>query len=183
MICARLGFSAEQWHPIMLEGHLNLHHEKELTDLATHLGTQLLRRQQWVVTAESCTGGWLAQVLTAVAGSSQWFERGFVTYSNAAKTEMLGVDPQLISTHGAVSAAVVRAMAQGALKNSHAQISVAISGIAGPSGGTAEKPVGTVWLAWANDTQITAQVFLFPGNRQEIRYQSVLAALHGLIKI
>ena len=120
----------------------------ELEKLAQQLGIVLLARGEWLTAAESCTGGWLAQSVTAIAGSSAWFDRGFVTYSNAAKVEMLGVPETTIERHGAVSEATARAMAQGALSHSRADWSVAITGVAGPAGGSPEKPVGTICFAW-----------------------------------
>jgi nicotinamide-nucleotide amidase len=141
----------------------------------------LLQQHHWLLsTAESCTGGGVAQIITAVAGSSAWFDRGFVTYSNAAKQEMLGVSATTLEIHGAVSEATVLEMAQGALKYSHAQVSLAISGIAGPSGGSAEKPVGTVWIGWALPGRSFATQFLFTGDRTAIRQQAVHAALNQL---
>jgi len=141
----------------------------------------LLQQHHWLLsTAESCTGGGVAQIITAVAGSSAWFDRGFVTYSNAAKQEMLGVSATTLEIHGAVSEATVLEMAQGALKYSHAQVSLAISGIAGPSGGSVEKPVGTVWIGWAFPEKIFAIPFLFTGDRAAIRQQAVYAALNQL---
>lgn len=141
----------------------------------------LLQRNHWLLsTAESCTGGWVAQVITAVAGSSDWFDRGFVTYSNAAKQEMLGVQATTLALHGAVSEATVREMAQGALTHSHAQVSIAISGIAGPGGGSLDKPVGTVWIAWALPSEVIATGFLFVGDRHAVRQQAVHAALTQL---
>lgn len=152
--------------------------------LAEDLG-QVLRKRGWrLVTAESCTGGWIAECVTAIAGSSDWFDRGFVTYSNAAKTEMLGVEPGLIEAHGAVSEEVVRAMAAGALQHSQAQVAVAVSGIAGPSGGTPAKPVGTVWLAWQQQGQeVATRRELLAGNRRAVRWQAVEVALRGLLAL
>jgi len=123
--------------------------QKSLEVLAARLGTALLAERLTLAAAESCTGGWVAQCVTAIAGSSDWFERGFVTYSNAAKQEMLGVPAATLAAHGAVSQPVAVAMAEGALRNSHADWALAITGVAGPSGGSAEKPVGTVCFAWA----------------------------------
>jgi nicotinamide-nucleotide amidase len=145
-----------------------------------------LRRRGWhLATAESCTGGLIAAACTAVAGSSDWFERGFVTYSNAAKTEMLGVDPALIAAHGAVSEAVVQAMAQGAVQRAGVALGVAVTGIAGPGGATPGKPVGTVWLAVAQrgaggDVQVRAERLLLPGDRSAVREQTVRQALRRL---
>lgn len=155
----------------------------ELETLSERLGTTLLARGEWLAAAESCTGGWLAQSVTAIAGSSTWFDRGFVTYSNAAKIEMLGVPETTLERHGAVSEATARAMAQGVLRNSRADWAVAITGIAGPSGGSPEKPVGTVCFAWAQkDNGCEAQVCHFAGDRTAVREQSVRHALNGLLK-
>ncbi len=140
----------------------------------------MLERGLFLATAESCTGGMIAAVCTDLAGSSTWFERGFVTYSNAAKTEMLGVDAALIAQHGAVSEAVVRAMASGALAHSHAQVAVAVTGVAGPSGGSAEKPAGTVWLGFALAGQVHAERQHFPGDRAAVRAATVQHALRRL---
>ena len=135
-----------------------------------------------IATAESCTGGLIAAACTTVAGSSDWFERGFVTYSNEAKIEMLGVPSALIGAHGAVSEAVARAMAEGAIAYSRAQLSVAVTGVAGPSGGSPGKPVGTVWLAWARAGKPTrAELLQLTGDRGAIREQSALQALQRLL--
>ena len=151
--------------------------------LADTLGKFLLKRKLRCAVAESCTGGGLAFAITDVAGSSQWFDRGFVTYSNEAKEEMLAVPARVLSTDGAVSKATVCAMAQGVIARSDAQLSVAISGIAGPGGGSNEKPVGTVWIAWAGDKQPTrAEHYCFEGDRVAIRQQAIEAALEGLIQ-
>ncbi len=142
------------------------------------LGDALRAQGLRLVTAESCTGGLIAAACTAIAGSSDWFERGFVTYSNAAKTEMLGVDAALIAAHGAVSADVARAMAEGALVHSHADLSVAVTGVAGPGGGSKDKPVGTVWLALARKGQhANAELLRLHGDRAAIRSQTVAQAL------
>ena len=155
----------------------------ELETLSERLGTTLLGRGEWLAAAESCTGGWLAQSVTAIAGSSTWFDRGFVTYSNAAKVEMLGVPETTLERHGAVSEATARAMAQGVLRNSRADWAVAITGVAGPSGGSPDKPVGTVCFAWAQkDKGCEAQVCHFAGDRAAVREQSVRHALNGLLK-
>jgi nicotinamide-nucleotide amidase len=154
----------------------------ELEILAECLGNLLLQRGEWVAAAESCTGGWVAQTLTAIAGSSAWFDRGFVTYSNAAKADMLGVPETTLARHGAVSEATARAMAQGALQHSLADWTLAITGIAGPSGGSPEKPVGTVCFAWAwRDGGCEAQTLCFSGDRAAVREQSVRHALKGLL--
>lgn len=152
-------------------------------DLATAIGHALVGSHFTLATAESCTGGWLAKILTDIAGSSAWFERGFVTYSNAAKIEMLRVNPLTLETVGAVSEQVVLEMATGAIKHSHADVAVSISGIAGPGGGTPEKPVGTVWFAWAGrQHQPVAEHYYLPGDRESIRAQSVLIALQGILR-
>jgi nicotinamide-nucleotide amidase len=140
----------------------------------------LLRRQWMLATAESCTGGMVAAACTDLAGSSAWLERGFVTYSNAAKTQMLGVDAQLIANHGAVSEPVVRAMAQGALLHSAAQVALAITGVAGPGGGSEAKPVGTVWFAFAGPWGVHSEVQHFGGDRAAVRQA---AALHALLRL
>ena len=140
----------------------------------------LLRRQWMLATAESCTGGMVAAACTDLAGSSAWFERGFVTYSNAAKTQMLGVDAQLIATHGAVSEPVARAMAQGALQHSAAQVALAITGVAGPGGGTDAKPVGMVWFGFAGPWGVHTEVQHFGGERAAVRQA---AALHALLRL
>ena len=153
----------------------------ELENLAEIIGNELLSRGEKLATAESCTGGWVAQTITAIAGSSGWFDRGFVTYSNAAKHEMLGVTESTLERHGAVSEATARAMAQGALAHSHADWAISITGIAGPGGGSPEKPVGTVCFAWAsNNGGCEAQTRIFSGERTSIREQSVHHALSGL---
>jgi nicotinamide-nucleotide amidase len=154
----------------------------DLLTLSESVGAQLLNRGEWLVTAESCTGGWVAQCITAIAGSSAWFDRGFVTYSNAAKQDMLGVPEATLSRHGAVSEATARAMAQGAIAHSRGDWAIAITGIAGPSGGTPDKPVGTVCFAWAQrDGGCEAQTCCFDGDRQAVREQSVIHALRGLL--
>ncbi len=157
--------------------------QNDIEESVARLGATLAAAGLTVSTAESCTGGGVAQALTAIAGSSAWFDRGFVTYSNVSKTEMLGVPPQLIEQQGAVSEAVVRAMTQGALAASAADWVIAISGIAGPGGGTAEKPVGTVWLAWQQKGGVSsAECAHFQGDRTLIRDQAVKRALEGLIE-
>ena len=151
--------------------------------LAKQFGELLIQRNLRCTVAESCTGGSLAAAITDIPGSSQWFDRGFVTYTNEAKHDMLGVPKEIIASFGAVSEPVVHAMSIGALAASHADISIAISGIAGPSGGSDDKPVGTVWIAWASKVQpVWAQRFLFSGDRLAIRQQAVLAGLNGVIQ-
>jgi nicotinamide-nucleotide amidase len=150
--------------------------------LVAALAQQLLARGQCLVTAESCTGGLIAAACTELSGSSAWFERGFVTYSNEAKAELLGVAPALIEAHGAVSEPVARAMAEGALARSRAQVAVAVTGVAGPTGGSADKPVGTVWLAWAVQGADTVTLRCqFSGDRAAVRQATVERALQGLL--
>lgn len=154
-----------------------------IENLVARIAAELTARREWLTVAESCTGGGVAQSLTAIAGSSAWFDRGFVTYSNAAKMEMLGVPENTLERHGAVSEATARSMAQGALARSRCQWAVAITGIAGPGGGTSEKPVGTVCFAWANQTGACfARTCLFAGDRAAVREQSVHQALAGLLE-
>lgn len=156
--------------------------DEALYELAVEAGHWLRRRSARLTTAESCTGGWVAKAVTDVAGSSDWFERGFVTYSNESKQEMLGVRTSTLERVGAVSEAVVREMAAGALAHSRAQWAVAVSGVAGPGGGSADKPVGTVWIAWTNDEgRGWARRFRFDGDREAVRRSTVMAALSGLI--
>ena len=150
--------------------------------LCTALAQALTRRQWSLVSAESCTGGLIAAACTDLSGSSAWFERGFVTYSNDAKIESLGVDPALIRDHGAVSEAVVRAMAQGALARSRANVSVAVTGVAGPTGGSADKPVGTVWFGWSVGGHLAAEVQHFEGDRAAVRAATVDHALRLLLQ-
>lgn len=148
--------------------------------LCQRVAERLLQRQYFLATAESCTGGLVAGACTDLAGSSTWFERGFVTYSNAAKQELLGVAPALLEAHGAVSEPVARAMALGALCHSRAQVALAITGIAGPAGGSPEKPVGTVWFAWALPDQTHTDRQCFAGDRAAIRQAAVAHALERL---
>lgn len=151
--------------------------------LVQTLAACLLGKGWQMATAESCTGGLIAAACTELAGSSAWFDRGFVTYSNQAKTELLGVDAALIAAHGAVSEPVARAMAEGAVQRASVQLSVAVTGIAGPTGGSPDKPVGTVWLAWAVAGMPTrTQRCLFEGDRAQIRQQTCLIALQGLVQ-
>lgn len=155
--------------------------------LARQTGEQLEQNGLKLVTAESCTGGWVGQIITAIPGSSSWYDRGFITYSNAAKQQMLHVQPQTLAQHGAVSEPTAREMAQGALIRSEAQIAIAVTGIAGPSGGSAEKPVGTVCFAWvlktAFATSANSQTRHFSGDREAIRRQSAAAALQGILAL
>jgi nicotinamide-nucleotide amidase len=149
--------------------------------LVEGLAERLRARGERLATAESCTGGLIAAACTALAGSSEWFERGFVTYSNAAKTELLGVAAGLIEAHGAVSEEVARAMVQGALQHSPVAWAVAVTGIAGPGGAVPGKPVGTVWLAWGQPGLVHAQRLQLPGDRAAVRAATVLAALQRLV--
>lgn len=156
---------------------------QDTLSLVQTLAERLQARGWQMATAESCTGGLIAAACTELAGSSAWFDRGFVTYSNQAKTDLLGVDADLIAAHGAVSEPVARAMAEGALQRAGVQIAVAVTGIAGPTGGTPDKPVGTVWLAWAGQGMHTRAVRVcFDGDRARIRAQTCEAALSGLIQ-
>ncbi|MHB0925764.1 MAG: nicotinamide-nucleotide amidase [Gallionellaceae bacterium] len=152
--------------------------------LSAQVGGLLKSHGLMLATAESCTGGGVAQAITDVAGSSAWFERGFITYSNLAKQQMLGVSEATLSQHGAVSEAVVREMVAGALANSAAQVALAVSGIAGPDGGTPDKPVGTVWFAWGIKHGAThAQRHQINGNRAGVRAQAAHIALQGVIDL
>ncbi len=156
--------------------------DEELEQLATEVGRALKIAGLRLATAESCTGGWVGEAVTAIAGSSDWFDRGFITYSNAAKREVLGVSATTLDQYGAVSEETAREMALGALKHSRAQIAVSITGIAGPGGGSADKPVGTVCFAWANDDiALHSERLLLTGDRAEIRRQSVVIALRGIL--
>jgi nicotinamide-nucleotide amidase len=153
-----------------------------LLSLSRRTGKALQKEGRTLSTAESCTGGWVAQAVTSIAGSSSWFERGYVTYSNAAKREMLGVSARTLARHGAVSEATAREMARGALRKSRAGIAVSITGIAGPGGGVPGKPVGTVCFAWARGRKIRSETKRFKGGRSRIRRQSVIHALRGVLK-
>jgi len=158
--------------------------DEELHQLATELGEKLIARGWMLATAESCTGGWVGQLLTSLPGCSHWYERGFITYANAAKVEMLDVPEEVLATHGAVSEPTAAAMAAGALKHSHAQATLAISGIAGPGGGTPQKPVGLVCYGWAlADGTVMSSTCRLDGDREEIRSRAVAAALRGLIEL
>ncbi|WP_295453322.1 nicotinamide-nucleotide amidase [uncultured Thiodictyon sp.] len=156
---------------------------ESLDPLAARLGQALLTQGLLLATAESCTGGWIAKVVTDIAGSSAWFDRGFVTYSNAAKTDMLGVRSATLAAHGAVSEAVVLEMAAGTLAHSEAQVAVVVSGIAGPDGGSEDKPVGTVWFAWSvPGAPPWARCLQFVGDRREVRHQAVRLAIEVLLE-
>jgi nicotinamide-nucleotide amidase len=155
--------------------------EDDVTDLARALGRKCLRKRVVLATAESCTGGGVATAITRISGSAKWFDRGFVTYSNDAKREMLGVSQASLRRHGAVSEEVACEMARGALRRSRADLAVAVTGIAGPTGGSRSKPVGLVWFAWSVRGQLVrARQFRFRGNRIAVRLQSVVVAIQGL---
>ena len=156
--------------------------DAELIALSAAIGEACRQRRLSLATAESCTGGWAAQVITHTAGSSGWFERGFVTYSNEAKIEMLGVRPETLQRLGAVSPETAAEMAAGALKNSKALFSLSITGIAGPTGGSPGKPVGTVCFAWCRTGESPkTETVVFAGDREAVRRQAVIHALHGLL--
>ena len=154
-----------------------------MDELARKVGAALKARGLRIVTAESCTGGWAAMALTAIPGSSDWFERGYVTYSNAAKREALGVAQDTLERHGAVSEETAREMAAGALKHGRGQVALAITGVAGPTGGSPGKPVGTVCFAWAQGSKISSRTQRFDGDRQSVRRQSVVRALQGVLEL
>ena len=154
-----------------------------IAELTVRLAELMQGRGLMLATAESCTGGMIAAACTDLAGSSAWFERGFVSYSNAAKTQLLGVPADCIASHGAVSEPVARAMAQGALTHSAAQVAVAVTGVAGPGGGSPDKPVGTVWIAWAMADQVRAERMQFSGDRAAVRQATVEHALRGLVTL
>jgi len=162
---------------------LLLIYEQTAQNLCRVLADFLLKRNLKLVTAESCTGGMISAVCTGLAGSSEWFERGFVTYSNEAKIALLGVDPSLITNQGAVSEQVARAMAFGAVRHSHAQVGIAVTGIAGPTGGDAAKPVGTVWFGFSIQGTLHSEVIRFNGDRAAVRQQTVLHALKRIITL
>ena len=163
----------------MTESHLL---PADIAELAQRVVAENRVAGRKLTVAESCTGGLVAASLTEVPGSSAVLDRGFVTYSNAAKSELLGVPAELIAQHGAVSEPVARAMAGGAVRHAHAQVSVAVTGIAGPTGGSADKPVGTVWFAWCVDEQLSSEQRVFEGDRATVREATVAYALAGLLK-
>lgn len=155
-----------------------------LYGLAEAVGSALKKRKLMLTTAESCTGGWIAEAVTMVPGSSEWFERGFVTYTYISKREMLGVKEATLGKHGAVSEEVVREMVEGALARSHAQVAVAVSGVAGPSGGTPGKPVGTVCFAWgAAGASPRSETQRYAGDREAVRRRAVEHALEGVLAL
>ena len=151
--------------------------------LAQQVGAALKAHGMKLVTAESCTGGGVAQAITMISGSSAWFDRGFVTYSNTAKEEMLGVSPDTLEQHGAVSEQTVREMVDGALQYSRAQVALSVSGVAGPTGGTPEKPVGMVWFAWGTNNSVQAVCHQLTGDRDAVRAKSVQIALQGVLNM
>lgn len=158
--------------------------DAELIDLGRQVAETLQQRGQMLVTAESCTGGWIAKTLTDIAGSSAWFEAGLVAYSYEAKQALLGVRPETLAEHGAVSRETVVEMVSGALARYGASVSVAVTGIAGPGGGTPGKPVGTIWIGWKRrGGYAQAEAFHFDGDREAVRRQTVAAALVGVQKI
>jgi nicotinamide-nucleotide amidase len=160
--------------------------DRELSRLAARVGRHLLRGDRRATTAESCTGGWIAKVLTDIPGSSQWFGEGFVTYSNEAKMRSLGVPRSILAREGAVSESAARAMARGALRRTGAQLAVAVTGIAGPNGAVPGKPVGTVWFCWAvkagGRVRLGAERRVFRGNREAVRRSAVAVALRGMLR-
>lgn len=157
--------------------------DNALFELAEYLGQSLKAKGYKIATAESCTGGWIAQAITEVPGSSTWFDRGFVTYSNQAKVDMLGVNPQTLENFGAVSAETAKEMVAGAIANSVADWAVAVTGIAGPDGGSEDKPVGTVYVAWQDKTGFSkVERLQLSGNRHQIRKQTVIRAIEGSIR-
>ena len=158
--------------------------EDDITIMAQEMGRVAKKRGIMIATAESCTGGGIAAAITRISGSAKWFDRGFVTYHNRAKEQMLGVRQATLRKHGAVSEAVARQMAAGALRRSQADVAVSVTGIAGPTGGTKEKPVGTVWFAWAaKNNAVQARMFRFKGDRYEVRRQTVAMALQGIMDL
>jgi len=158
--------------------------DTDLESLSSAVGAMLSRQKLMLACAESCTGGWVSEIVTATPGSSAWFERGFVTYSNAAKQEMLGVGQNILEACGAVSEETARAMAQGALTHSHAQIALAITGTAGPGGGSSGKPLGTVCFAWCRTGEsASSETQHFSGTREAIRRQAAVHALNGLLTL
>ncbi len=160
---------------------LSLDQQNRMDELSAKVGHYLQRKGESLVTAESCTGGWIAQVVTAVPGSSAWFEGGLVTYSNEMKHSVLGVPESELELYGAVSQQVVESMVQGAVRIGNANVSVAVSGVAGPGGGSKEKPVGCVWIGWGINGQVYSERHVYSGNREEVRYQTVMDALEGII--
>jgi nicotinamide-nucleotide amidase len=153
-----------------------------LNDVARKVGEELKASRAILVTAESCTGGWVAQALTSIPGSSDWFERGFITYSDDSKQDLLGVRSETLTRHGAVSEETAREMAQGALERSKGTLALAVTGVAGPGGGSAAKPVGMVCFAWARKGAVRSETQRFSGDRESVRKQSVIRALQGVLE-
>jgi nicotinamide-nucleotide amidase len=160
----------------------DLSNSQTLTTITQQLGEMLCKKNAKLTTAESCTGGGISEAITAVSGSSQWFEFGFVTYANSAKQQLLGVSKQTLDQYGAVSEQVVEQMAQGAIRQSRADYAIAVSGIAGPEGGTKDKPVGTVWVCWQTPTQSWTQKLMLSGDRQAVRTAAVKKSLQQLLQ-
>jgi nicotinamide-nucleotide amidase len=160
----------------------DLSNSQTLTTIAQQLGEMLCKKNAKLTTAESCTGGGISEAITSVSGSSQWFEFGFVTYANSAKQQLLGVSKEALDKYGAVSEQVVKQMAQGAIQQSQADYAIAVSGIAGPDGGTEEKPVGTVWVCWHTPTESWAQQLKLSGDRQAVRTAAVKKSLQQLLQ-
>ena len=163
---------------------LNMPTDQELCLQAERLGEQLLQRQFMLVTAESCTGGWVGKIITDISGSSHWYDRGFITYTNQAKQDLLGVPADILQAHGAVSEATARAMVEGALIHSRADVALGITGIAGPGGGSIDKPVGMVCFAWATRAgDVLSEKQIFQGAREAVRRQAVMHALQGVLPL
>jgi nicotinamide-nucleotide amidase len=163
---------------------LNIPTDHELCLQAERLGEQLLKRQFMLVTAESCTGGWVGKIITDISGSSHWYDRGFITYTNQAKQDLLGVPAEILQAHGAVSEATARAMVEGALIHSQADVALGITGIAGPGGGSIDKPVGMVCFAWASRAgDVVSEKQSFQGSREAVRRQAVMHALQGVVPL
>ena len=160
----------------------DLTNSQTLTTIAQQLGEILCKKNAKLTTAESCTGGAISEAITSVSGSSQWFEFGFVTYANSAKQQLLGVSEETLEQYGAVSEQVVKQMAQGAIKQSEADYAIAVSGVAGPDGGTEEKPVGTVWVCWQTPSQIWTHKLVLSGDRQAVRTEAVKKSLQQLLQ-
>ena len=160
----------------------DLTNSQSLTTIAQQLGEILCKKNAKLTTAESCTGGAISEAITSVSGSSQWFEFGFVTYANSAKRQLLGVSEETLEQYGAVSEQVVKQMAQGAIKQSEADYAIAVSGVAGPDGGTEEKPVGTVWVCWQTPSQIWTHKLVLSGDRQAVRTEAVKKSLQQLLQ-
>ena len=160
----------------------DLSNSQTLTSIAQQLGEMLCKKNAKLTTAESCTAGGISEAITAVSGSSQWFEFGFVTYANSAKQQLLGVSKEALDEYGAVSEQVVKQMAQGAIKQSQADYAIAVSGIAGPDGGTQDKPIGTVWVCWQTPTRSWTQQLMLSGDRQAVRTAAIKKSLQQLLQ-